>query len=101
MNERWVVKIGKDGYASDRYYGIADGTPGWGRPIVKSRDKAIELTDKQCQHVPGVLKDILSDLKYRGVKLKDISVCSADPDHERWLRLDGWWCMFSTFSKKN
>ena len=93
-NDTWVVRIKGRGYASKEFY-----TNYSGRPIVKTRAKAIELPTDEClKGSGGKLTFIFRDLKSIGIKKKDITIRAAD-HREDFLMLAGWWDMFSTFSR--
>ena len=92
MKDLWVVRVKGQGYASKEFY--TNG--GSGRPLVKSRNKALELKEDELQSDKRI-HSVLRDLWSRGIKLKDISVRSADPHRENFLQIVGYWNLFSSF----
>lgn len=94
MSNKWVIKIKGNGYASKEYFRNCMS----GRPIVKNRAKALELTTAECELTRGVLMDVFREMRSKGIKLKDVDVCAAD-GREDFLGLAGWWDIFATFAK--
>lgn len=94
MNDKWVVKIKGKGYASREYFHNCMA----GRPIVKSRDKALEITTDESRLTTGELMEVFREMRSKGVKLSHIEVRAAD-GREDFLGLAGWWDIFATFSK--
>ena len=93
-NESWVVKVGKDQYASDQYFrnGMS------GRTLVKDRKKALVLTMEETES-SGRLPRVLRELWSRGIKMSNIRIAASD-HREDFLGLAGWWDLIGQFPRR-
>lgn len=97
-NDSWVVKVGKDQYASEHYFrnGMSGHAPG--RPLVKNREKALVMTTEETRS-DGILYRVLREMNSRGVKMSVIRVAASD-HREDFLGLAGWWDLIGQFPRK-